>query len=76
MRIAVVEDNKDWADRIQELIWQQWNIESEYYADAEEFLNEKIQYQVVFMDIKLPHMDGCRRQNFIRNIIKTAVYFW
>ena len=58
MRIAVVEDNKDWADRIQELIWQRWNIESEYYADAEEFLNEKIQYQVVFMDIKLPHMDG------------------
>lgn len=44
MRIAVVEDNKDWADRIQELIWQRWNIESEYYADAEEFLNEKIQY--------------------------------
>ena len=57
MRIAVVEDNKDWADRIQELIWQRWNIESEYYADAEEFLNKKIQYQVVFMDIKLPHMD-------------------
>ena len=66
MRIAVVEDNKDWADRIQELIWQQWNIESEYYADAEEFLNEKIQYQVVFMDIKLPHMDGLQATEFYK----------
>ena len=64
MRIAVVEDNKDWADRIQELIWQRWNIESEYYADAEEFLNKKIQYQVVFMDIKLPHMDGLQATEF------------
>lgn len=75
MRIAVVEDNKDWADRIQELIWQRWNIESEYYADAEEFLNEKIQYQVVFVDIKLPHMDGLQATEFYKKYYKDSCIF-
>lgn len=58
MRIAIVEDEKKWADRILEIILEEYGEIVDYYSDAEEFLAAGERYEIVFMDIELPGMDG------------------
>lgn len=61
MYIAVVEDSKTWAEDIKNNIQQilkQRVTEIKIYSSAEEFLQTRNEYSIVFMDVNLKKMNG------------------
>lgn len=63
MKIAIVEDNLKWMDRISDSINNFFQddaveIEIDKYQDAESFLNVKKEYEIVCMDVELKNQNG------------------
>ena len=56
MKIAIVEDSEEWAERIKDIIQEilkKEKTEIEIYSSAEKFLKAEKEYQIIFMDIYL-----------------------
>ncbi|MCI8717044.1 MAG: response regulator transcription factor [Lachnospiraceae bacterium] len=61
MNIAIVEDAKEWTEKMKNVIQQtlkKEQTEIEIYSSAEEFLEAGKEYQIVFMDIYLNGISG------------------
>ncbi len=61
MNIAIVEDAKEWTEKMKNVIQQtlkKKQTEIEIYSSAEEFLEAGKEYQIVFMDIYLNGISG------------------
>ncbi len=61
MNIAIVEDAKEWTEKMKNVIQQtlkKEQTEIEIYSSAEEFLETGKEYQIVFMDIYLNGISG------------------
>lgn len=61
MKVAIVEDTRNWAEEIKNVIQQTLKkeiAEIEIYSSAEEFLKTKKKYHIVFMDICLNEVNG------------------
>ncbi len=61
MNIAIVEDAKEWTEKMKNVIQQtlkKEQTEIEIYSSAEEFLEAGKEYQIVFMDIYLNGING------------------
>ena len=60
MRIAVVDDQEMWCNRVDELVREYYGQDSQqidHYECGEDFYNQG-EYDIVFMDIELKQMDG------------------
>lgn len=61
MKIAIVEDSEEWAERIKDIIQEilkKEKTEIEIYNSAEKFLKAEKEYQIIFMDIYLNEING------------------
>lgn len=61
MNIAVVDDEEIWSDKIREYICDFFagtELQIDIFSSGEDFLKKGKDYQLVFMDIELPGMDG------------------
>lgn len=61
MKIAVVEDEEFWRERVQDeirMFWRNEDTEIIIYASGEEFLENPDFYEIVFMDVELGGEDG------------------
>ena len=61
MNIAIVEDAKEWTEKMKNVIQQtlkKEQTEIEIYSSAEEFLEAGKEYQIIFMDIYLNGISG------------------
>jgi DNA-binding LytR/AlgR family response regulator len=59
MNVAIVDDQKEWQDNIEERIFNIYpNVEISKYNSGENFLADKKNHSVVFMDVNLGGMDG------------------
>lgn len=78
-RVAVVEDQQEHAERLQGLLQQyaedrQLQITCDWWDRAEAFLEQyKHQYDVIFMDIRLPGMDGMKAAYKLRQVDHTVL---
>lgn len=60
MRVAIVEDEKKWQAVISNKIRDYFKVDVEivYYDSGEKFLEECVEYEIIFMDIELKAKDG------------------
>lgn len=62
MKIAVVDDEKLWQDKIRSILKEQFQNEKETYLrifdSAQELFDQKNEYDIVFMDVELGEQDG------------------
>ena len=78
-RIAIVEDRPNDAERLQVALSQyaqdkQIEISCTVWGSAEAFLDQyKHQYEIIFMDIRLPGMDGMRAARHLREMDHTVL---
>jgi len=78
-RIAIVEDRPNDAERLQVALSQyaqdkQIEISCTVWESAEAFLDQyKHQYEIIFMDIRLPGMDGMRAARHLREMDHTVL---
>ena len=79
LRIAIVEDDEKYADLLQEYLKKYGEERSEEFCcvmhkNAVVFLNNyKANYDIVFMDIDLPHMNGMTASQKLREVDKQVV---
>lgn len=73
-RILVVEDNP-MNQRLAALLLSDWGYEYEIVEDGKEALDilQRIDFQLILMDIQLPIMDGYEATTAIRNDLKSAI---
>jgi len=79
MRIAIVEDEKKYADIIREYI-ERYKLESDidcqsvWFQNGLDFINDYHPiYDLIFMDIKMPHMDGIEVAKKLRQFDEEVV---
>lgn len=78
-RIAIIEDQQTHAERLQSFLSRyaqekQLQISCDWWNAAEVFLeNYKHQYDIVFMDIRLPGMDGMKAAYKLREMDHTVL---
>ena len=60
MKIAIVDDQKDWRTRLEELVREHYgnNLPQIDQFDCGESFYDQEEYDVVFMDIEMKEMDG------------------
>ena len=61
MRIAVVDDEKDWLVKIKNYIISYFgkiDVEIDFFSSGEAFLKKEKEYQIVFMDIEMSGRNG------------------
>ena len=61
MRIAVVDDEKHWRDNVVvhlKRYYTEGNIEIDIYDSGVKFIESKIVYDIAFIDIEMPELDG------------------
>lgn len=73
MRIAIIEDNRAEADKLKDLLEKYAKeysdvIETDYFQNAIIFLEKYKEYDVIFMDIQMPHLDGMKAAEKLREI--------
>lgn len=69
MRIAIVDDNRNFAEEFSHIIKSKWHstpAKLDIFPDAESFLASTVSYDVVFLDIEMPRLSGMKlAQDFI-----------
>lgn len=61
MRIAIVDDEEKWRKAVYKEVksyFKNTEIKGHFYQSGESFLEKNLQYDIVFMDIEMPGMDG------------------
>lgn len=74
MKIAIVDDELHWHDKVETILCQYDNIEIDNYSNGEEFLNNTKYYDIVFMDIEMPSMDGFDTIKKARELNLQSIY--
>lgn len=74
MKIAIVDDELHWHDKIETILCQYDNVEIDNYSNGEEFLHNTKNYDIVFMDIEMPSMDGFDTIKKAREINLQSIY--
>ena len=79
IRIAIVEDDKIAAETLGKYL-NKWSKEediavtSKHFVNALDFLDEfKAEYDLVFMDIEMPHLDGMKAAESMRKVDSCAL---
>lgn len=61
MKIAIVDDDINWRERVRDEILQydvDKDFEMEFFASGEAYLESKKRYDISFVDIEMPELDG------------------
>lgn len=74
MKIAIVDDELHWHDKIETILCQYDNVEIDNYSNGEEFLHNTKNYDIVFMDIEMPSMDGFDTIKKARELNLQSIY--
>ena len=74
MKIAIVDDELHWHDKVETILCQYDNIEIDNYNNGEEFLYNTKNYDIVFMDIEMPSMDGFDTIKKARELNLQSIY--
>ena len=74
MKIAIVDDELYWHNEAETIICQCVDAEIDNYSDGKEFLLSTKKYDVVFMDIEMPSMDGFDTIKKARELNLESIY--
>lgn len=77
MRIAVVDDDVNWRERVKAEILRynkNKNMEIDTFASGESYLESGQQYDISFIDIEMPKMDGFETIEEARKIWNEGIY--
>ncbi len=74
MKIAIVDDKLHWHDKIETIICKCVNAEIDNYSNGKDFLLNKKKYDIVFMDIEMPYMDGFDTIKKARELNRESIY--
>lgn len=74
MKIAIVDDELHWHDKIETIICKCVNAEIDNYSNGKEFLINTKKYDIVFMDIEMPYMDGFDTIKKARELNLESIY--
>lgn len=74
MKIAIVDDKLHWHDKIETIICKCVNAEIDNYSNGKDFLLNKKKYDIVFMDIEMPYMDGFDTIKKARELNLESIY--
>lgn len=76
MKIAIIDDEKRWRDEVSKQLLKLYKInisELNVYKSGAEFLASHKEYDLVFMDIEMPELDGFETAIQYREIVPQAI---
>lgn len=77
MKIAIVDDEKYWRESVVQTVKQQYckdNIELDLYKNGIDYLRSREKYDITFIDIEMPELDGFDTINRARKYNGEGIY--
>lgn len=77
MRIAIVDDDKHWRECAENIVYQHYNnaeIELDIFESGEKYLESKKSYDISFVDIEMPIIDGFTTISKAREYNRDGIY--
>ena len=75
MKIAVVEDSNQWAEKIEIIAKEVWKEGCERFHSAEALFHENKYYDVIFMDTELPRVGGIKATGIYKQQYDDSMIF-